>query len=81
MNARFKFREDDVRELPLCLEMTATLPEWEAMLGHLKGLAQQGDNKLLPLEHCIANMVKAIREATGASYLTRSYTYSTEREA
>lgn len=85
MQARYKFREKELDELPLSLEFVATLPEWRGVLDQLSAAANGRHDlvdyaKLKPLHDCVSNLVRAIDDATGRGYKTRGYQYATDRE-
>lgn len=83
MKARFKFSEQAVAALPLTLEMTTTLPEWQTLANSLERLSKEPNvdhRNFEPLRQCIDQLLRAVNEATGAGYRTRAYQYAWSRD-
>lgn len=86
MHARYKLQAESLANLPLTIEMTATVDEWRSLVEALEAAETARENiglhpdPLRPVRHCIVNLLQAFEDATGHGRKTRGYSFAYETE-
>jgi hypothetical protein len=85
MQALYRMDKKHVSDMPMTIELTATVKEWRELVVALelaeKDREDSGDHPdpIRPVTHCIKNLMAAIDDAVGAGYRSRSYSYDYEK--
>lgn len=86
MQARYKFDEKRIADMPLTIEMTATVAQWRDLAAALsvaeKDREERGQHAdpIRPLTHCITNLLKAVDDAAGCGYKSRGYSWDYQKD-